>query len=54
MEAKGAILEKTYLTSVPTAVVWDRCAQSEAPATRQAGTDEDDEDELWENMEHIS
>ena len=53
METKCGVLEKTYLTTVPTAIAWDGCTQLEASANgpKDGG---DEEDDIWENMEHVS
>jgi ribosome biogenesis protein NSA1 len=48
-DRKGRVLEKAYLNSVPTVVVWDRCL-SDGPSV---GSHEQ-EDEVWDNMEHVS
>lgn len=53
MQTKGAILQKTYLTSVPTVIAWDGCTQAEAFATGPVD-DDGEEDDIWENMEHVS
>jgi ribosome biogenesis protein NSA1 len=52
METKGAVLDKTYLTTVPTVIAWDGCAQSEASAI--SPEDGDDEEDIWKNMEYVS
>ena len=46
---KGGTIEKTYLTSVPTVVVWDQ--QKTSKATIDDNTLE--HDDLWDQMEHI-
>lgn len=44
---KGTVLEKIYMTTVPTVVVWDQRIE------KSATTDgEEDEDEIWEKMKH--
>ncbi|KAF8902096.1 hypothetical protein CPB84DRAFT_1910183 [Gymnopilus junonius] len=49
-ERKGEVLEKTYLTSTPTIVVWDKREVTKIP---QENATEDDDDDVWENMEHV-
>ena len=44
------MLEKTYLTIIPTVVVWDKRLATQ-PA-EEAPAEEDDD--VWENMEHVS
>lgn len=48
-ERKGKVLEKTYLNSVPTVVVWDRCLGDELSVSPN-----EQDDEVWNNMEHVS
>lgn len=51
-EHKGKVLEKVYVTSVPTAIIWD---QTECKAPLQKTSAEDDEDdEVWNNMENVN
>lgn len=53
MEQKGQVLEKSYLTSVPTTIVWDK--HTPATTTNEASTEEESEDdEVWNNMENVS
>ena len=47
-EQKGRVLEKAYLSSVPTVVVWDRCLSDEP------SVESHEQDEVWNNMEHVS
>ena len=49
LEQKGGIVEKTYLTSVPTVVVWDQ------QKTSKTTIDDDtlEHDDLWDQMEHV-
>lgn len=48
LERRGGIIEKAYLTCVPTAVAWDQ---------RKTSTTIDDknleDDDLWDKMEHV-
>ncbi|KIM49170.1 hypothetical protein M413DRAFT_98830 [Hebeloma cylindrosporum] len=48
-ERKGEVLDKTYLNSVPTVVVWDR-RLSDKPSV----SPHEQDDEVWNNMEHVS
>jgi len=48
-ERKGTVLEKIYLNSVPTVMVWDQCLIDEPSVSPQ-----EEADEVWNNMEHIS
>ena len=48
-EQKGKVLEKTYLNSVPTVVVWDQCLSDEPSASPH-----EQDDEVWNSMEHVS
>ena len=49
LERKGGIIEKTYLTSVPTVIVWDQ------QKTSKTAMDDNtlEHDDLWDQMEHI-
>ncbi|KAF8797980.1 hypothetical protein BYT27DRAFT_7178293 [Phlegmacium glaucopus] len=49
LERRGGILEKTYLTCVPTTVVWDQ--QTTSKTTMNDNTTYDDD--LWDKMEHV-
>lgn len=53
-ERKGEVLDKVYVTSIPTVVVWDQNTSSsdgvKAPA---AVVDDAVDDDLWENMDII-
>ncbi|PPR06659.1 hypothetical protein CVT26_001201 [Gymnopilus dilepis] len=49
-DKRGDVLEKTYLTTIPTVVVWDKRLATQ-PA-EEAPAEEDDD--VWENMEHVS
>ncbi|KAF8959039.1 hypothetical protein BDZ97DRAFT_1906298 [Flammula alnicola] len=49
-ERKGTVLEKSYLTCVPTAIVWDKCISDNF--SKESSTNEDDE--VWDNMENVS
>jgi len=48
-ELKGQVLETAYLNSVPTVVVWDQCLSNEPSAFFR-----EQDDEMWNNMEHVS
>lgn len=50
-EKKGQVLEKAYVTSIPTAVVWDKQIPVKVDTKE---TNEDDDDEVWDTMEHVS
>ncbi|PPQ78075.1 hypothetical protein CVT25_015609 [Psilocybe cyanescens] len=47
-EQKGQVLEKSYITSMPTAVVWDK----QTPV--EVDTKETNDDDVWDTMEHVS
>ena len=47
LERRGKIIEKTYLTSVPTVIVWDQ------QKTRTMDDNTLGHDDLWDQMEHI-
>jgi ribosome biogenesis protein NSA1 len=50
LERKGEIIEKTYLTSVPTVTVW-------GPVETSKTTIDDnipEHDDLWDQMEHVN
>lgn len=54
---KGAVLEKVYVKSVPTCVVWDGVTDDgDDEGMRQVGgdgnedDDDDDEEDVWEDM----
>lgn len=49
LERRGGIIEKTYLTSVPTVIVWDQ--QKTSKTTIDDNTLE--HDDLWDQMEHV-
>jgi len=49
-DRKGEILEKSYLTSSPTAVVWDKCAAKNVVPENP----NDEDEEVWNKMEDIS
>ncbi|KAF4615274.1 hypothetical protein D9613_003018 [Agrocybe pediades] len=49
-EHKGQILDKTYLTSTPTAVVWDKHLHVQVADDE---SEDEDDDEVWDQMEHI-
>lgn len=50
LDRKGAVLEKVYVASVPTVVIWDHTSNetSKDPSpTREQG------DEVWDEMEQV-
>jgi ribosome biogenesis protein NSA1 len=49
LERRGEIVGKTYLTSVPTVIVWDQLEESE----RIIDDDTSEHDDLWDQMEHV-
>lgn len=49
LERRGEIIEKAYLTSVPTVIVWDQ--QKTSKTTIDDNTLE--HDDLWDQMEHV-
>jgi len=49
-ERKAEVLEKCYLNSTPTVVVWDQCNIKQS-LKRQA---EGEEDEIWDELENIT
>ncbi|KAF5357795.1 hypothetical protein D9756_001616 [Leucocoprinus leucothites] len=50
LDRKGSVLEKVYLTSTPTVVVWDDTADETKETT--SSTEEQD-DEVWHAMEQV-
>ncbi|KAI0273394.1 hypothetical protein BC834DRAFT_928522 [Gloeopeniophorella convolvens] len=59
-DEKGAVLEKVYMKSVPTAVVWDGVPDADAGGgdddEREGGDDGDESDDgedVWEGMEEV-
>jgi ribosome biogenesis protein NSA1 len=48
-ERKGDVLDKIFTKSIPTVIVWDQdqAAKSVTPVSQV------EEDDVWENMEHI-
>ena len=48
-EERGTVLDKVYMTTVPTAVVWDQSAARNQHTT--AGDDE--EGNIWEQMKRV-
>lgn len=49
-DRKGDVLEKAYITSVPTVVVWDDTAEE----TKHAPTSIDEQDDdVWNDMEQV-
>lgn len=51
LERRGAIIEKTYLTCAPTAVMWDQMETSKT--TTSDNTTDFEDDDLWDKMEHV-
>ena len=51
LERKGGTIEKTYLTSVPTVILWDQQKKSETTIDSDDNTLE--HDDLWDRMEHV-
>lgn len=49
VERKGEVVEKTYLTSVPTVTVWDQVELSKTTI----GDNTSEHDDLWDQMEHV-
>lgn len=47
-EEKGTVLEKAYMTTVPTVVIWDQSAAGNLYANTQ-----EDEGDIWEQMKHV-
>lgn len=47
-EEKGSVLDKMYMTTVPTVVIWDQ----NAARNLHTGA-EDDEGDIWEQMKHV-
>jgi ribosome biogenesis protein NSA1 len=54
---KGTVLEKVYLKSVPTCVVWDEVAGEDADGMLRDGaaadSDGSDADDIWEDMQVV-
>ena len=46
-ERKGEVLDKIFMQSIPTVVVWDH------ELTPVSSTTDDAEDEVWDNMAHV-
>ena len=46
LERRGGIVEKTYLTSMPTVVVWDQQKTKKINDTLE-------DDDLWNKMKHV-
>lgn len=47
---KGTVLEKVYMKSIPTCVVWDGVMDEDGGDGNSGGDDDDDED-MWEGMQ---
>ena len=55
VDKKGEVLEKVYMKTTPTVIVWDGEVASSRPV-KGSGSDEesDSEDEgVWDEMEHV-
>lgn len=50
-EHKGEVLEKIYMKSTPTVVVWDQNEAIEGRSTASSAIDHDDD--VWATMEHV-
>jgi ribosome biogenesis protein NSA1 len=50
-EQRGGIINKIYLTSVPTVVVWDQQKTSKTVTIDDNSLKDDD---LWDKMEHVN
>jgi ribosome biogenesis protein NSA1 len=50
-EQKGQVLERIFMNSVPTAIIWDQsdCVRSLADAEAQ----KDGDDDVWDELENI-
>jgi ribosome biogenesis protein NSA1 len=54
---KGTVLEKVYMKSIPTCVVWDGAIDKDADYEMRGGGDDgkgdsgDDGDDVWESMQ---
>ena len=47
---KGTVLEKVYMKSIPTCVVWDGVTDADADHEMRGG-DRDDDGDVWEGMQ---
>ncbi|KAL9715104.1 hypothetical protein Ac2012v2_001764 [Leucoagaricus gongylophorus] len=50
LDHKGTVLERIYVTTVPTVVIWDETADE----SKGVDTTEEQEDEVWNDMEQVS
>lgn len=50
LDHKGAVLEKIYVATVPTVVIWDETADT----SKDVLSTEEQEDEVWNDMEQVS
>jgi len=50
LDHKGAVLEKIYVATVPTVVIWDETADTD----KDVLSTEEQEDEFWNDMERVS
>lgn len=50
-DEKGDVLEKLFVTSIPTAIVCDEEAMLPADAEHQ--DEDEDDDDIWQNMEGV-
>lgn len=48
LDRKSAVLEKIYVATVPTVVIWDETADTSKDST------EEQEDEVWNDMEQVN
>jgi len=54
-EKKARVLEKVYVTSIPTVLIWDGCCEPvQAASQRIEGSDNgDDDDDVWDTMNNV-
>jgi len=53
LEKRGEVLEKIYLTTIPSVIVWDQdSATNIGKPGEDAGKDSDDVDGIWDQMEN--
>lgn len=56
---KGTVLEKVYMKSIPTCVVWDGVTDDDDDGMRRGvgdgdgGDDDDDDEDVWEGMQVV-
>ena len=51
VDVRGEVLHKEYLTTTPTAIVWDGRASLPEPKDAEEGEDEDED--VWDKMERV-